>query len=226
MNSEKRAKSLLILLGIVACSICVPAVQGQQATSSARFGQRPPGTGSTVGATAPIGGQGAGGGSSWGAGRGSFGSGVQPGGVWHDDGPRLGAAAGGAGSSTEGRRSRTSALPSSSATPSGFSPSTPSSFHGNAGSGAARSFHSASGRPSGASIIHRGISSGAKGRSHAASGLKWRVASLDSGSARQGTRRSSGVTTSVPKQSVTGNSHLDLELDTGLSTKDVGRQSP
>lgn len=75
MNSEKRAKAVLILQGILACSICGPGMQGQQATSSTHFGQRPPSAGSTVGATAPIGGQGSGGGSSWGAGRGSFGSG-------------------------------------------------------------------------------------------------------------------------------------------------------
>jgi hypothetical protein len=226
MNSEKRARAVLILQGILVCSICVPGVQGQEAKSSAHFGQRPPSAGSTVGATAPIGGQGSGGGSSWRAGSGSFGTGVQQGGIWHDDGPSLGPAATGAGSSTQVRPSATSAHASGAGVPSGFSSSTPSSFHANAGTGATRSFHSTAGHFSGASVIGHGVMAGSKGRSHAAAGSQWRVASSGHGSARAGTRRPSGVTTSMPKQSVTGNSHLDLGLDMGLPTKGVGHQSP
>ena len=219
MNSEWKSKSVSILLGIVACPICLPAVQGQQAASSTRFGQAPLHTSSTAGATAPIH---SGGGSSWGAGGGSFGSSVQPGGIWHDDGPSLGVA-GGAGSSTQSRRTASSGLPSGGTVPSGFSISAPSNLHGT--TGGVHSSHTTSRHSPGASVVHHGITSRAKGRGHGAAGSRWRVASLGSGSARQGTRRTSGVTTSMPRQSVTGNSQLGLGLDTGLPANGVGQHS-
>jgi len=222
MNSEWRSKSASILLGIVACSICLPAGQGQQAASSTRFGQAPPRTGSTAGATAPIR---SGGGSSWGAGGGSFGSSVQRGGIWHDDGPSLGAAPGGVGRSTQTRPSAVSELPAGGSAPPGFSSPSPSSFHASSSAGVARSFHSTSGHSFGAPVVHHGIASRAKGRGHGAAGSRWRVASLGSSSAKLGTRRTSGVTTSMPRQSVNRNSQLGLGLDTGLPAKGVGQHS-
>jgi hypothetical protein len=225
MNSERTAKSVLVLHGIVAFVICASLLHGQQSASSTQFGQRPPSAGSTGSAASPIGGAGSGGGSSWGAGKGSFGTGVQHGGMWHDDGPSLGSAAG-SGTSTQARPSAASGLPSGGGLPSGFSPSTPSSSHGSAESGAVRSFHSPSVRASGYSVIHHGVASPSRGRSHATAGSEWRVASHGRASTRDGARQSSGVTTSMPKQSVKGNSHLDLGLDTGLPANGVGHQTP
>jgi hypothetical protein len=225
MNSERRANLVLVLQGIVACIICAPLMQSQQPASSSQFGQRPPSAGSTVGATAPIGGAGFGGGSSWGAGKGSFGVGVQHGGIWHDNGPSFGAAAG-SGGSTQARPSATSALPSAAGLPSGFAPSTPSSFHGSTASGAVHPLHSTSFHTFGAPVIHHGVTSGSRGRSRATAGSEWRVSSHGRASTREGARQTPGVTTSMPKQSVTGNSHLDLGLDTGLPANGVGHQAP
>jgi hypothetical protein len=225
MNFEKRAMSALVLQALVACVICVPLEQGQQAASSTQFGQRPPSSGSPVGTTAPIGGAGAGGGSSWGAGKGSFGTGVQPGGIWHDNGPSFGAAAGSA-KSMQAQPSAASALPSGGGLPSGFSPSTPGSFHRSAGSGAGRSLRSTGIHSSGASVVHHGVTSGSRGRSHTTAGSEWRVASHGRASTREGARQTPGVTTSMPKQSVKSNSHLDLGLETGLPANGVGHQAP
>ncbi len=225
MNSARRAKLVLVLQGIVACIICAPFIQGQQSASSTQFGQRPLSAGSTVGAAGPIGGAGSGGGPTWGAGKGSFGSGVQHGGIWHDNGPSLGAGPG-TGNSAQARPPATSPLPSGSGLPSGLSPSTPTSAHAGAASGAVHPFHSISSHASGASVMHRGVMPGSRVRSHATAGSEWRVASHDRASTRGGARQTSGVATSMPKQSVTGSSHLDLGLDTGLPVNGVGHQVP
>jgi hypothetical protein len=225
MNSEKKPNSVSILMCVFACSICLPAVQGQQAASAAHFGQGASSSGLTTGASAPVRGTGSGGGSNWAAGKGSFGLSAQPGGVWHDSGPSLGIGAVGVRSTTQPRTSVVDVLPPSGALPSEFSSSKPASVRGNAAAGTAHLSRSSSGRSSGGTAFGRRAMPKSSGISNAAVGSRRGLASLAGGAGSGETRPSSGLAARLAQQGLIKSPSLNGGVDTGLATKG-SRQQP
>jgi hypothetical protein len=219
MKSERKPYLIAIFLWVVAGTISIPAGRAQQNPKSAQFGAGASRSGSTVGVSAPSQASAYGGASSWAAGKGSFGDSAQPGGVWHDDGPTLGALGGASSLATQFRPSGANPLPPSGSFSSGLSSSKAANNHGKPAISATHltQFSPASVRGSGSHIrnstsIPTGIRPGA-GRS------RGRVGSHSRGLGGSENRPTAGLSTSAPLQALIKNSSPKSELDIGLAKK-------